>query len=913
MLDSVPFADFYRATNTGRAPFPWQSRLADTVIREGWPSQISVPTGLGKTACLDIAIWALARSAAIGQARAQTRIWYVVNRRLLVDAAFEHGCRIAGLLANPDLLEDPARSVVAAVADALRSLAAVALPSGPLHVARLRGNADLGSRAPDPSFPSIHFATVDMFASRWLFRGYGASRSMRPIEAALAGTDSLVLLDEAHLSLPLVQLAATAAESDTGPAATVLPLARSRPVIVSLTATGDHSREGFDLDSADLTHPEVARRLHASKSCRLVDTTHAKLASTLATEALLLLEDPPASRRTCIVFTNTPKMARDVMSAISSAIAGRAAQPELALLTGRMRDYEARRVRQRLLALDSGVLSGLERTKASNLIVVATQTLEVGADFDFDGLVTESTGVRSLIQRLGRLNRLGSRLAAQCTVCHPSDMTQWPVYGQEPQQTWERLCRSAHGGTLDLSPQNIDEILGEPQDVPQRIAELLPSHLWEWAKTSVESVDEAPVECFFAGFDSQMTVSFIWRSHQPRDGVRLFPPVSGAEAVDIPIGEARQLLSTRFADRTVRRLASDRSSLETVPQGALRPGDIVIMRPDSGCYDEFGWNVDANITVLDVSPLRAAALLLTDPVLDNLAPGCLEQVGDLVERLGHSANGDDPDDPPRTADLVEVLRSCSTHPWIESADWTTFLNALGPVVASPVDDAARILPITKSPQLEPLLPASDAFDDLSFEQTPLALSTHLTSVGQLAELIADRLGLPPALIAAVRLAGEWHDLGKVDPRFQRWLDPDALSSTLLAKSTIRRDRIEGARRSAGWPRGGRHELLSVRLAAEYLTATTVDCDTELVLHLIATHHGQGRPLVPTVEDDATFPISADLNGLTSTVASNLSSPDWAQPARFRCVCERYGLWGAALLESIVRQADHLASARAAVT
>ena len=335
MPDLVSFADFYTATNGGRAPFPWQSRLADTVVREGWPTQISVPTGLGKTACLDIAIWALARSAVAGEARAQTRIWYVVNRRLLVDAAFEHGCRVAALLANPDSLEAPAREVVTAVADALRSLAAVTLPSGPLHVARLRGAADLGSRGPDPSFPTIHFATVDMFASRWLFRGYGTSRSMRPVDAAHAGTDSLVLLDEAHLSLPLVQLTATAADCDTGPAGAVLPIARSRPRIVALTATGDQARQGFDLDDADLNHPEVARRLHAPKSCRLVETTRAKLASTLANEALLMVRD---SRRTCIVFTNTPKMAREVMSAIDSSVAGSANKPELALLTGRMRD-----------------------------------------------------------------------------------------------------------------------------------------------------------------------------------------------------------------------------------------------------------------------------------------------------------------------------------------------------------------------------------------------------------------------------------------------------------------------------------------------------------------------------------------------------------------------------------------------
>ncbi|MDE2902755.1 MAG: hypothetical protein OXP73_06975, partial [Chloroflexota bacterium] len=61
--DTPPFPLFYRAIN-GRDPFPWQSRLADHVANaESWPEEVGVPTGLGKTACLDIAVWWLASQA----------------------------------------------------------------------------------------------------------------------------------------------------------------------------------------------------------------------------------------------------------------------------------------------------------------------------------------------------------------------------------------------------------------------------------------------------------------------------------------------------------------------------------------------------------------------------------------------------------------------------------------------------------------------------------------------------------------------------------------------------------------------------------------------------------------------------------------------------------------------------------
>ncbi|HVF13847.1 MAG TPA: hypothetical protein VM942_04560, partial [Acidimicrobiales bacterium] len=62
-VPEVPdFVTFYRAVH-GREPFPWQRRLAAVVERDGWPAEIGVPTGLGKTSCIDIGVWSLARQA----------------------------------------------------------------------------------------------------------------------------------------------------------------------------------------------------------------------------------------------------------------------------------------------------------------------------------------------------------------------------------------------------------------------------------------------------------------------------------------------------------------------------------------------------------------------------------------------------------------------------------------------------------------------------------------------------------------------------------------------------------------------------------------------------------------------------------------------------------------------------------
>ena len=309
LVPMPPFAAFYRAINNGREPFPWQARLAAQVAAtEQWPIEVGVPTGLGKTACLDIAVWWLASQADRAPRRrtAPTRIWWVVNRRLLVDAATEHAEAIGNALSDPSTQGLVGRSaeVVATVADRLRSLSADPA-ADPLDVIRLRGG--IASRRPtDPSRPAVVLSTLPMYGSRLLFRGYGSTRSMRPIDAAVAGTDSLVILDEAHLAPHLRALLLALAECTPGGQA-MLGEARSRPSVVALTATGDAGGASrFDLDADDEAHEVVRQRLDAVKPThvRILDT--GDVGQRLAEAALHLIREAPAPAA-CVVFANTPK------------------------------------------------------------------------------------------------------------------------------------------------------------------------------------------------------------------------------------------------------------------------------------------------------------------------------------------------------------------------------------------------------------------------------------------------------------------------------------------------------------------------------------------------------------------------------------------------------------------------------
>jgi CRISPR-associated endonuclease/helicase Cas3 len=916
MPEDADFAGFYRAVHAGRAPFPWQSRLAALVDESGWPAEIGVGTGLGKTSCLDIAVWALARQAHRSpiERTAATRIWYVVNRRLLVDAAFDHGCHLAALLGDPDRarqhgLDPQDISVIEKVAAALGSLRGGA-GHEPLHVTRLRGGAELGARPPDPSQPSLIFATVAMFASRWLFRGYGTSASMRPVDAALAGIDSLILLDEAHLARPLQLLGGPLAECDVGDPARVLPAARGRPVLVNLTATGD-SPEAFRLDGADEAHPVVRARLHASKPARLVTTQSKALVDTLVTQAgELLARRRPSS---AVIFVNSPGTARSVFDQLAVEARRRELDLDAELLTGRIRDREAEQVRARILDPVIGAPAGRARTSRDrHLVVVATQTLEVGADLDFEVLVTEACGARALVQRLGRLNRLGEIERAEAVIVFASDAKTFGIYGDEPRAVCDRLDQQTRNGAVDLGPRHITKAVGPPGDMPNRVGELLPAHVWEWAKTTNPPVGEAPPELFFAGFDEQLAiVSIAWRVAIPADGAELRPPVSAAEAVDLPIWEAKEALAD-LTDGTVNRLKPDRVSVErSVPVDRLRPGDQVILPASAGRYDSYGWAPQARQPVLDLSLLRPPGIpLIPQAVRSLLAPG--EDLDAALAAATQLAEPPEPDEEidraATAAELRDQFIAAGPNITLRPQEWEHLVAGLHSEVEYPADGTAWLLHRPLRPAALDVELRSDVFDELSFTATSATLTQHLGSVGELAGRIAAKVGVSPDLVDAVTAAGRFHDLGKADVRFQRWLDPTGTNPGPVAKSSRPWYRWQSDRSASGWPQGGRHEELSRRLVKDWLANRSVGWDPDLVLHLVVSHHGNGRPLVDGVDDQAPTVVSFEIEGHQISVSADLAQVDWEQPGRFRRCCEGYGYWGLALLEGVVRQADHQISA-----
>ena len=911
-LPSLPtFPEFYRAIN-GRDPFPWQARLADLVAREErWPSEIGVPTGLGKTACLDIAVWWLASQAdrPPSSRTAPTRIWWVVNRRLLVDSTADHARRMVELLSDPPAvgLDDAAREVVRRIAERLRSLW-VDANAVPLDVIRLRGG--IASRSPtDAARPTIVLCTLPMYGSRLLFRGYGSRH--RSVDAAMAGTDSLVLLDEAHLAPHLKSLIPALAECHPN-SMEFLCGARARPQLVSLTATGDAgASERFDLDADDEAHPVVRDRLNAVKPLRLQVFGAGDAAKRLADAALELI-DPSPRPVTCLVFVNSPRTARGTFERLQKAksLAG----TDVLLLTGLAREREAQRIRERILDPETGMAAGRETgTRIRHLVVVATQTLEVGADVDAEYLVTEACSVRALTQRLGRLNRLGHFPHAQATYVHlpppnrrgsKGTTETWPVYQSEPVKVLERL-QAARGadGTVNLSPRVVGGTLGPPGDDPGRAPEVLPGLLWEWTKTTTPPDGEAPVEPYFSGIAMpRLTVSLIWRAHVPDAGKRLWPRPSDREAIDVSLNDLREIL----ADEDICRIGADGVTAETAAVEDLRPGDQVLLPVDRGLMDDFGWNPSCTRPVVDAS-LEGFGLPLDAQAIERL---CGLNMGQLIATALGLVDDADEGEEDQVRAIEEILDSVRSAPAPDGWQRDEWAGLTGTLTARPLHSRHEVprLPVRHPRNETP----NDDFDEFSLGPAAVELDRHGNAVGSRARMIAERLGLPSNLLGTVARAATLHDIGKADPRFQRWLSSDdQQAGPLLAKSDTPRHLWEAKRHRARWPRGGRHEDLSARLVRAWLERTPEwgePIDRDLLVHLVISHHGKGRPVVPPAIDGTSATVLGMVEGVAVEVGANLEITDWEQPARFRRLEVHLGPWGLALLEAIVIRADHAVSA-----
>jgi CRISPR-associated endonuclease/helicase Cas3 len=929
-LPELPaFPQFFQAL-WNFEPFPWQTMLTERICTGVWPEAVDLPTAAGKTACIDAAIYALAAQAGqpMRQRTAPRRIWFVVDRRIVVDEAHDRAVLIARKLAKA--IDGPLKAIAVRLCE-------LSGTKRPLATARLRGGilrddncARLLSQA------AVISTTVDQLGSRLLFRSYGGSQRVAPIHAGLVGNDSLILLDEAHCSVPFMQTlrqiqvyrgSAWAEQPIDSPFAFVILSATLPPEIPHESVF-----PGKNCDAA-LAHPILKARLEAAK---LAELCCLKASRKAGVDALVEEAAGRAARyireqrkRRVAIIVNRVQTAFDIAERLRAEM--KPEEADVVLLTGRLRPLE----RDALTEQWKPFLKANNPDNATKpILFVSTQAVEVGADFSFDALVTECASVDALRQRFGRLNRAGLPGDAPAAILSREDDLKEdlsdPIYGEALRHTWSLLLERAETASdetqlrpiLDFGFAALHSLLAEVDDekIAQCIAPrpdapvLLPAHLDLLCQTAPIPHPEPNISLFLHGKDRGVPeVRVLWRADlDPKlteswaETIALCPPLS-TESVSVPLYRLKRWLAERAEPDTAGDVegeekpdaatepvydrirpclpwrGADRSTVTTTAE-AILPGDVVVI---PAAYGSAG----IAQTLLDHPRKIGVGLEKVD-----LWEWALESAGKRrVLRIHRSLWEPWLKCPP----LEELVHYAEEFDGEREVLW----NLIDELIAyEPANEtAAPALPqwhlayfrsIPRNARIdshpggglvlsargqssvpsEPDLFADD--DDLtSIAGEAISLKMHTASVVRAVQKIATRC-LPSAFLQPLQLASEWHDAGKLDVRFQFLLrsgDEVAVATgEPLAKSPdlpLSHDRRRAIREASGLPDDFRHEMLSMQLAERFAALPADRTLVALVLHLIASHHGHARPFAPLSLDAAPPWIEATLENVTIKVTA----------------------------------------------
>ena len=828
----------------GVQPYNWQIKVYEQMVGGDFVN-LKLPTGSGKTSVMVIWLLALVRRAETGRLKGfPRRLVWVVDRRTVVDQATAQAESIRKRLDDQSL--EPIRHT-------LTSLSATGSAGSVVAVSTLRGElADNGEWSADPSKPAIIVGTVDMVGSRLLFSGYGDGRWHRPLHAGLLGVDSLFVLDEAHLSHPFGRLLEEISELNK-PDGVGLPPFR----VMQLSATLD----GEDKNALSLLENEgndyLKGVLNAHKKLELVEDEKGKKGEVdrLAELTVELGEKKKGSR--ILVYATSPGN----VSAIRGKIAKRCGDDRVVALTGTIRGYE----RDKLL-VHPVFKRFLEKEDegGETVFLVTNPAGEVGIDMYADHAVCNLAPADRMIQRFGRVNRAGLGEAVIYVVKTRSRGAK--SMENVLKNTWEYLKKVAD----DASPL---ALLRNPP--PKEAQEPRPAYpplqkwiLDAWSSTSIAQWTARPeVEAWLRGIgDSLPDVYFVWRDNV--DSLNLLDEDELSEAIVNYPPKAREILRENLTDARdkIVRLA------ERAPKGSVivlsYDGNVVL----KGTLEKLREHVEKG----DV-PLGYSTLLLSISC-GGLKEGFLE-----------------PDFSPLATDVSDVPNE-RVHGKLRFVDdvyiWEfgyEELASLNGMEFSSLKGALR--EARKRTGLEPYLvkiPSEEGDEWLAYftrrvsEDDPsstarMTLQDHHAQTKWWAEQIVQKLGLPEECATAVVEAAANHDLGKKRAVWQRYAKNNN-NTEPLAKS----DEYDDPRSLKGY----RHELGSV---------VDLSCNaSELTLQLVASHHGFARPVYPERSYDPDNPQQGATEAKTA-------------PLRFASLQRKYGWWGLAYLEALLKSADVLAS------
>lgn len=891
----VRFDEAFRSL-TGFRPMRWQCRLFKCFVDNNLPEACDIPTGLGKTSVIVIWLLALARQAEDGRALLPRRLVYIVNRRTVVDQATTVVERIRHRLLEPEAPEWQDH------VDTLKGIASVfrgfcASEESPLGISTLRGElADNEEWKADPTRPAVVVGTIDMIGSKLLFSGYGDGRYGRTHHAGLIGQDALIVHDEAHLTPAFNDLLhAVSQEQKRETTRQDKPVANVRPVrVIELTATRRESGAvPFRLEREDEDDPIVQERMTATKRLYLYSVS-----TDSVTDKILGLGAAHRDLRCkVLIYVRTPEQAQKIVSALTKSL-GEDGKERVAILTGTIRGHE----RDVLVARNPVYRALLEPDLhvEKTVYLVSTSAGEVGVDLDADHLVCDMATLDALIQRFGRVNRRGGiGRAARVDVVgvdetkeRPSDLDKTIAATKDLLQKW---MKSEENDYIDVSPRKLRQRLAEMDSEaiqaafsPRAPAPLLTDILLDaWSLTSIDKMPGRPeVAPFLHGLTFDPPETYVaWRRE-----------VSILDAAGVDDASLRDWFRACRIDSRER--LRDREDLVKKALAALLNN---LQKKDS--------SLDLPIVLLSESGAaewsRLSALANGDTnlayrtVVLPVEAGGLDENG-MLDPKGETSSGRAPD--VAEHDATERRRERWLHR--RSSDGEQYERlSLGEVfdaIPSELREKVRI-PLRQADEEEDgaealdlvllVSPVQSALDNPETTSARQTLAAHTDSIVEQISRIAERLGLDEPIRTALITSARWHDKGKDRAVWQRYARNSGGAEVLAKATSYLHPRALG---------GYRHEFGSLLDAMNDEGLRQLP-ERELVLHLIAAHHGWARPHFEPRSFDSSCTTATNNQAFSEAVR------------RFGQLQQRFGRWGLAWLESLVRCADIAASRQAAAS
>ena len=724
---------------------------------------------------------------------------------------------------------------------------------------------------------------------------------MRPYHAGLLGADTLVVLDEAHLVPPFEKLLRTVeGEADTlGPrtedARKIVPCFR----LLSLSATGrndaaDEKSKVFRLFPEDRRDKVVEARLSARKRLSIRPfSDQGKLVAELVERAWRLGTEQEPAR--VLIYCNLRKDAVQVKKKIDGKGKKLQLKPVSELLVGGRRVFE----REKLSAwLEKyGFLGDAKDSPEQPSFLIATSAGEVGVDLDADHMVCDLVEWERMVQRLGRVNRRGKGDACIEVIAAP-DTNKPKTKVEEWEKRWKE-CSARLRKPLDslrcigsrderdASPGAILELKEraekdselqkaiEEATTPALLRPALTRALVDaWSMTSLDEHTGRPddIQPWLRGWEEgqEPQTTIIWREHLPvrADGTETPKEIEAFFEAAPP--HASEKLETETY-RVVNWLVERAKKQEDVIAYALSPaGNHCLTLKGSDLADSSDNKRKLNTIFPGVTLVLGARFGgLKDGMLDEKTDGPPQVIDGGKEWLPPLK-----DNEPVVRFRVRIVtaedNAESDGAWKERFRFDKERTEDGEV--------------TRCLLIEKWRHDAETEDDRSVGRLQ-ELAEHHAWTERKARTLATAIGLPDDYANMLAIAARLHDMGKQHTLWQRAAKtPD--DGKIYAKTNRRMNtKLLG---------GYRHEFGSLPCAEKDEGFKALPSDLQdLALHLVAAHHGWGRPIISTNGCDA--PPSV-LEKRACDVA-----------LRFACLQKQWGPWGLAWWEALLRAADQQAS------